>query len=354
MTKKELYNKQNKEFLQKKLQNEPFERITYSFYRYVNIASPENLRDELYLEWNNLDILGRIYIAHEGINAQISIPEPNWDDFVTKLYHRNEFSNIPFKIAVEDECESFLKLIIRIKTQIVADGLIEVEEYDLTNIGNHLTAKEFNEAMDEDGTIIVDVRNYYESEVGHFEDAICPDVDTFKESLPAIKELLKGHEDNKVLLYCTGGIRCEKTSAYLKHNNFNDVNQLQGGIISYSHQIKSEKIESKFKGKNFVFDMRMGERITDEIISNCHQCDESADSHTNCKNQACHILFIQCERCANEFGGCCSQECHEYSKLSIEDQRELRKDPHKPAPMLKFKDRVRPKLNELAEKRKND
>ena len=351
MTKPELFNKKSTTDLQIKLQNEPFERITCSFYRYIKINSPEAMRDALYLEWNALNVLGRIYLAHEGINAQISVPKPNWDEFIAKLYLRSEFDKMPFKIAVEDEHESFFKLIIRIKPQIVADGLIN-EEYDLSNIGNHLSAKEFNDAMDEDGTIIVDVRNHYESEVGHFKNAICPDVDTFKESLPVIKELLKGHEDDKVLLYCTGGIRCEKTSAYLKHNNFNDVNQLQGGIISYSHQIKSEHIESKFIGKNFVFDKRMGERITDAVISNCHQCDEPADSHTNCKNQACHILFIQCKNCDEKFGGCCSQECHEFSNLSIEEQRELRKDPEKAAPMLIFKDRVRPKLKDLAEKRR--
>ena len=351
MTKLELFNKKSRKNLQEKLQNEPFERVTCSFYRYVEIRSPEAIRDVLYLEWTELNVLGRIYLAHEGINAQISVPEPRWDEFVSKLYDRKEFANVSFKIAIEEGNESFLKLIIRIKPQIVADGLNH-EKYDLLNIGKHLSAKEFNEAMDEEGTIIVDVRNHYESEVGHFEDAICPDVDTFKESLPIIKELIKGHEDDKILLYCTGGIRCEKTSAYLKHNNFNDVNQLQGGIISYSHQIKSEHIESKFVGKNFVFDKRMGERITDVVISNCHQCDESADSHTNCKNQACHILFIQCENCDEKFAGCCSQECHEFSNLSIEEQRELRKDPEKAAPMLIFKDRVRPKLKDLAEKRR--
>ena len=352
MTKPELYNKKCGSDLQKKLQNEPFERITCSFYRYVKIDSPQTMRDSLYVEWNKLNVLGRIYLAHEGVNAQISVPKPNWDDFIAKLHHQNEFDNMPIKIAVEDANESFLKLIIRIKTQIVADGLID-EEYDLSNIGNHLSAKKFNEAMEENGTIIVDVRNHYESEVGHFENAICPDVDTFKESLPVIKELLRGHENDKILLYCTGGIRCEKTSAYLRHNNFNDVNQLQGGIISYSHQLNTKNIDSKFKGKNFVFDKRMGEKITDEVISNCHQCDDPADSHTNCKNQACHILFIQCENCGEKFGGCCSQECHEFSKLSIEEQRKLRKDPEKAAPMLIFKDRVRPKLKDLAEKRRN-
>ena len=353
MAKPELFNKKSTLELEKQLQNESFERITCSFYRYVKIASPKEMRDSLYLEWAELNILGRIYLAYEGVNAQISVPENEWDNFVSKLYNHTEFDKMSFKIAIEDEQESFLKLIIRIKPQIVADGLID-DEYDLSNIGKHLSAKEFNNAMDKEGTLVVDVRNHYESEVGHFEDAICPDVDTFKESLPIIKELLKGHEDDKVLLYCTGGIRCEKTSAYLKHNNFTDVNQLHGGIINYSHQIKAENIESKFKGKNFVFDKRMGEKITNDIISNCHQCNEPADSHTNCKNQACHILFIQCEICDEKFGGCCSKECYFFSKLSIEEQRERRKDPNKAAPMLAFKDRVRPKLKDLADKRRKN
>lgn len=350
MAKPELFNKKSKSDLQNQVENELFERITCSFYRYVKIDFPKAMRDSLYLEWAELNILGRIYLAHEGVNAQISVPEHEWDNFVSKLYHRTEFDKMPFKIAIEDEQESFLKLIIRIKPQIVADGLID-DEYDLSNIGKHLSAKEFNNAMDKEGTIVVDVRNHYESEVGHFENAICPDVDTFKESLPIIKKLLKGHEDDKVLLYCTGGIRCEKTSAYLKNNNFTDVNQLHGGIISYSHEIKAENIESKFKGKNFVFDNRMGEKITDDVISNCHQCDEPADSHTNCKNQACHILFIQCGSCDGKYNGCCSIECYSFSKLPIDEQHKYRKDPKKAAPMLVFKDRVRPKLKDLANKK---
>ena len=346
MSKADLFNKKGSEDLEKKLKLENFERITCSFYQYTPIDSPEILRNKLYLEWNELKVLGRVYLANEGINAQISIPKKNWNHFVNKLYFYDEFNNIPFKIAVENNNESFIKLIIRTKNQIVADGLIE-QEYDLSNIGTRLTAKQFNDAMELDKTIVIDVRNHYESEVGHFEHAICPDVDTFKESLPVIKELLKGHEEDKVLLYCTGGIRCEKTSAYLKYHNFKDVNQLEGGIISYSHQIKTKKINSKFRGKNFVFDKRMGERITDEVISNCHQCDKPSDSHINCKNQACHILFIQCDKCNKEFSGSCSKECQNIAKLPIEEQREIRKIPTQADPLMVFKNRIRPKLKEI-------
>ena len=148
MAKPQLFNKKSKPDLQEKLQNEHFERITCSFYRYVKINSPEVIRDALYLDWNKLNILGRIYLAHEGINAQISVPEPQWDDFVSKLYQREEFKDMPFNIAIKQDNESFLKLIFKIKPQIVADGLHN-KQYDLSNIGNYLSAKEFNEAINQ-------------------------------------------------------------------------------------------------------------------------------------------------------------------------------------------------------------
>src|SRR5690606_38175713 len=119
-------------------------------------------------------------------------------------------------------------------------------------------------------TLVVDMRNHYESEVGHFENAICPDVDTFREALPKVADELKGQKDKNVLLYCTGGIRCEKASAYFKHQGFQKVYQLHGGIIQYAHEIKEKGLPSKFKGKNFVFDERVGERITADVLSECH------------------------------------------------------------------------------------
>ena len=341
MTKPELFNKKSKSELKKILEKENYERLTCSFYRYVRINKPKYLRNQLYTEFKDLDILGRIYIAKEGINAQISVPKNNWDKFVNQLQSKDEFNNMEFRIALESKNDSFIKLIIKVKTQIVADGLQD-NEYDLSNIGNYLSAREFNRSMDQEDTILVDVRNQYESEVGHFEGAICPDVDTFKDSLPIIKKILKGRENDKILLYCTGGIRCEKTSAYLKHHKFQNVNQLKGGIISYAHEVKSDNIKSKFVGKNFVFDNRMGERITNDVISKCHQCNESSDRHTNCKNQSCHILFIQCQKCNEKFQGCCSFECADIANLPIEKQRILRKNNK-----LKkdtFKNRLRPKI----------
>ena len=344
----QLYNKIDKNVLKQRLMDEPFKRKTISFYRYVIIDDPQTLRDELYLNWKKLGCFGRIYLATEGINAQMSVPEHNWDKFMESLYSYELFKDVPFKVAVEDDGKSFYKLVIKTRNQIVADGL-KPHDYDVTNVGKHLTAKEWNEAMDDPNTVIVDMRNHYESEIGHFENAVCPDSDTFRDELPMVLQKLEEQKDKKVLLYCTGGIRCEKTSSYLKHHGFEDVNQLLGGIIDYKRQIDSEGLENKFIGKNFVFDERLGERISGEIISNCHQCGKPCDTHTNCKNDACHLLFIQCEECAKKYDGCCTPECQDFIHLPIEEQRELRRGEAKLGDQRNVfkKGRVRPKLTEI-------
>ena len=203
------------------------------------------------------------------------------------------------------------------------------ETFDVTNIGVHLKAKEFNQILDDPNTIVVDFRNHYESEIGHFKGAITPDVETFRESLPIINEQLQDYkEDKNLVMYCTGGIRCEKASAYYKHKGFKNVFQLEGGIIEYTRQVKDQGLENKFLGKNFVFDHRRSERISDDVISNCHQCGSPFDSHTNCANEGCHLLFIQCDVCAEKMEHTCSDECHQIIQLPFEQQKELRKGTH--------------------------
>ena len=325
--KKKLYNQKDRPQLKAELAAEKFTRMTCSFYRYVNIDNPNALRDELYKEWIELNVLGRVYIAEEGINAQISIPAPKFDTFIELLNKRVYLADMPIKHAVE-EGKSFIKLAIRLKKEIVAYNVPE-DEYNMSQVGTHLNASEFNKALESPDTVVVDMRNYYESEVGHFHNAILPDVERSQELLPEVKSLLQNNEDKEVLLYCTGGIRCEKASSYLLHHGFKDVKQLKGGIIQYAQDVKTENIDSKFIGSNFVFDQRLEERITDDIISKCHQCGNSSDTHTDCLNQACHILFIQCEKCREKFEGCCSTECQDFAALPIEEQRVLRKDPKK-------------------------
>ncbi len=321
--KKHLLNKLSKEEALKRLNSEDFKRVTVSFYRYVIIDHPHTLRDVLFQEWNKLQVFGRIYVAHEGINAQLSVPEHLWEKFSASVHRRKEFENIPFKKAVQDNGKSFFKLIIKVRKQIVADGL-PIDQFDVTNVGNHLSAEEWNKAMEE-GAIVVDMRNHYESEIGHFEGAICPQSETFKEELHEVKGMLEGKEGEKVLLYCTGGIRCEKTSSYLKHHGFEDVNQLHGGIIDYARQLENNKeLANKFKGKNFVFDERLAEPISTEVISACHQCGAPSDTHVNCKNVNCNLLFIQCDACQKKNQRCCTPVCLEMAKLPNEEQKMLR------------------------------
>ena len=326
--KKGMFNKLSKQQAMRLLKKETIKRKTVSFYKYIILDHPDKLRDELYAAWKDLGVLGRIYLAQEGINAQLSVPINNWDAFRNNLYSKKGFLNMPIKIAIEDDGLSFFKLTIKVRKQIVADGL-KIDEYDVTNVGKHLNAKQWNDAM-ENGAVVVDMRNHYESEIGRFKGAICPDAETFKDELPMVKDMLQGKEDKQVLLYCTGGIRCEKASAYLKHHGFNDVNQLHGGVIDYVRQLNDDlSIKNKFTGKNFVFDERRGERVSGDIISNCHQCGKPFDTHVNCANVNCNLLFLQCDSCKIKFKNCCSVECVEVVNLPADLQKKIRKGSEK-------------------------
>jgi UPF0176 protein len=301
------------------------DRLTISFYQYFKIENPQSFRDKLFLEWNALDVLGRIYVSFEGINAQLSVTSENFYALKDQLDSISFLKNIRLNVAIEHDNKSFLKLKVKIRNKIVADGLND-ETFDVTNIGVHLNAEEFNEMLANPDTVCVDMRNHYESEIGHFDGAVTPNVDTFRASLDIIEEDLKENkEDKNLLMYCTGGIRCEKASAYYKHKGFKNVFQLEGGIIEYTRQIKQEGIENKFIGKNFVFDQRRSERITEDVVSNCHQCGKACDTHTNCANDGCHLLFIQCDACSEAMENTCSSNCQETIQLSFEEQKELRK-----------------------------
>ena len=319
-----LANKKSKEELLRDLAKENFKRIIISFYRYVPISEPHKLRDELFLKWSELRCLGRIYLAKEGINAQMNVPEPQWDAFISHLYSYPEFNGIHVKRAVEEKNISFYKLIVKVRKKIVADG-IDDPNFNPSLTGQYLNAEEFNRMLDRPDVIVVDMRNHYESKVGRFEKAICPDAETFREEIPKVTELLKGKENQPILMYCTGGIRCEKASAYLRYKGFKEVYHLRGGIIQYAHELKSKGLSSRFKGLNFVFDERLGERITDDVLANCHTCGKPCDRYINCKNDACHLLFIQCEECEAKMNGCCCESCREISLLPLEVQKELRR-----------------------------
>ncbi|SHE48806.1 UPF0176 protein [Arenibacter palladensis] len=321
----QLYNTLSAKEREALIEEAGLERLTISFYQYARIGNPSIFRNHLFIHWNELDVLGRIYVAHEGINAQLSVPAVNFNAFKAHLDSITFLENVRLNIAIEQDNKSFLKLKVKVREKIVADGLND-DSFDVTNKGIHVDAVKFNELIEDSDTILVDMRNHYESEIGHFKNAITPDVDTFRDSLDIIEKDLADHkEDKKLVMYCTGGIRCEKASAYYKHKGFKNVYQLEGGIIEYTRQVKNLKLENKFLGKNFVFDHRRGERITDDIIANCHQCGSPCDNHVNCANEACHLLFIQCDSCAEAMNNCCSVECKEIHELPFEEQKKLRK-----------------------------
>ena len=303
-------NRKSKEELLNNLQNENFCRKTLSFYRYVKIEHPKAMRDFLFDKFLKLGCLGRIYVASEGINAQMNVPEHNWQAFDNFIQNTPEFSGMQYKVAVEEKgLSSFIKLIVKVREKIVADGLDD-KTFDPANTGAYALAEDVNSMIDR-GVTVIDMRNMYEAAVGHFENAKIMDVDTFREQLKKVHEMFRDKKDEEVLLYCTGGIRCEKASAWMKHNGFKNVKHIKGGIIDYAHRVKELGLQNKFRGKNFVFDERLVESVSDEIISFCQICDtEKSANYIHCKNLSCHMLFICCQKCEKKLGGYCGVVCN--------------------------------------------
>ncbi len=319
-----LHNRVSRQELKDRIKQDPTPRTTVSFYCYFKIDDPVEFRNTLYKNLAALGVLGRIYVAHEGINAQISLPANQLEGVKNFLYSYTELNGLRLNIAVDDDGKSFYVLDVKVRNKIVADGILD-PSFDMNNKGRYVTAEEFNELTCDPGTVVMDMRNHYEFEVGHFEKAIEVPSDTFRDQLPMAVDMMKNDKERNIIMYCTGGIRCEKASAFMLHQGFKNVFHLEGGIIHYANQVKEKGLFNKFHGKNFVFDQRLGERITDEVIAKCHQCGQPADTHVNCINDACHLLFIQCDNCKEKFQNCCSKECLDFIHMPEEQQKELRK-----------------------------
>lgn len=321
---KVLHNRISRKELKERILNDPTPRTTISFYQYFFIEDPQAFRNAFYLQLTELGVLGRIYIASEGINAQINVPTENLEKFRQTLDGIPGLENLRLNIAVDDNGKSFFVLDIKVKRRIVADGITD-KDFDMQNKGRYVNAEEFNRLTEDPDTIVIDMRNHYEYEVGHFDNAIEIPSDTFREQLPMAVNMMKDKKEKNIIMYCTGGIRCEKASAFMKHKGFTNVFHLEGGIIHYTRQAREKGLTNKFIGKNFVFDDRLGERISADVIAQCHQCGKPCDTHVNCVNEACHLLFIQCEECKVKYEGCCSTECQEFIHLPEEVQKEKRK-----------------------------
>jgi UPF0176 protein len=338
-----LHNRVSQKELKERLLRETEPRTTISFYRYFSIEDPAAFRDTLYAALAALQVFGRIYVAHEGINAQVSVPTNSYEDLKKLLDQIYGLQNLRLNVAVDDDGKSFWVLKIKVRDKIVADGITD-PAFSMTKKGKYVAAEEFNRLTTDPETVVVDMRNHYEYEVGHFENAIEVPSDTFREQLPMAVQMLENNKDKNIIMYCTGGIRCEKASAFMLHAGFKNVYHLEGGIIQYAKQVKEQGLENKFKGKNFVFDNRLGERITDEIIATCHQCGQPADTHVNCRNEGCHLLFIQCDACKEKYNGCCSSGCQEVLHLPEAEQKERRKGIVKGQNVFNKSRRLRPKL----------
>src|SRR6187549_2517173 len=341
-----LHNRISRKELKELIKNDPTPRITISFYCYFKIEDPAQFRNDLYRKLKEIGVLGRIYVASEGINAQISLPTDNLTAFKTYLYSIEPLNGLRLNVAVDDDGKSFYVLDIKVRNKIVADGIHD-PLFDMANRGRYVNVEQFNKLTNDPNTIVIDMRNHYEYEVGHFEKAIEIPSDTFREQLPMAVDMMKDKKDKNIIMYCTGGIRCEKASAYMLHHGFNHVYHLEGGIINYAREVKAAGLDTKFVGKNFVFDDRLGERITEDIIAKCHQCGKPCDTHINCANNGCHLLFIQCDECKQQYNGCCSIECKETIHLPLERQKQIRKGIDKGRNVFnKSKSRLRPRLNE--------
>jgi UPF0176 protein len=318
----QLHNRISRRELKERIQNDPTPRTTISFYCYFEIKEPDLFRNQLYKELKGLDVLGRIYLAEEGINAQVSVPTAQFEAFKTYLYSHEPLNGLRLNIAVDDG-KSFYVLDIKVRKKIVADGIGD-PAFSMANRGRYVDAAQFNELTNDPNTVVIDMRNHYEYEVGHFEKAMEVPSDTFRDQLPMAADMMKADKEKNIIMYCTGGIRCEKASAYMLHKGFKNVFHLEGGIINYVNQVKEKGLDNKFHGKNFVFDQRLGERVTDEVIASCHQCGKPADTHVNCVNDACHLLFIQCDECRQKMEGTCSQDCLDFIHLPEEEQKKKR------------------------------
>lgn len=280
------------------------------FYKYVDIEDPEYFARKHLKFCKEIGVKGRVLVAKEGINGTVSGTIEQATTYMEHLHNNPLFADMEFKID-EAEGHAFKRISVKSRTEIVTLKLEDdINPNELT--GNYLEPKEFYEAMQDDDVIIIDARNDYEYDIGHFRNAIKPDVKAFRDLPNWIQENLSEHKDKKILTYCTGGIRCEKFSGWLVKAGFQDVNQLHGGIVKYG---KDEEVQgSLWDGKCFVFDDRMAvpiNRKEDIIVGKCHHCSKPEDHYVNCKNPECDKLHISCSNCYEQYDGYCSHACRE-------------------------------------------
>jgi len=273
------------------------------FYKFEKIQNPERFSKEQLKFCKEIGVLGKILVAEEGINGSISGTKEQVERYKEFLRLKEGFSDIVFKEELSEN-HPFTKMVSRVKKEIVRIGV----PVDLSKRGKRLSPKEFLNLYESgEDFILLDARNDYEYNVGRFKNAINSDIKTFRQ-FPKVAEKFKDKKDKKIIMYCTGGIRCEKASAYFIEQGFKDVSQLEGGIITFRQQFP----DTVWNGKCFVFDKRLLTSDTDEKnppITKCEQCGELCDLYRNCKNPSCDELVIMCLDCEKKMNACCSDKC---------------------------------------------
>lgn len=276
-----------------------------SFYKYVDVYDPESLAKE-HLAWcAENGIKGKVYLAKEGINGSVFGDEETTDKYKEQLKSYKIFNDIWFKETITDKI-AFTKMHVRVKPEIVNSRLLNTRlENTAPKITPERLVKFYEEKKD---FMIVDARNWYESKIGRFKNAITPQITHFRE-WPKVVESLKEHKDKTIVTYCTGGIRCEKASAYMKEQGFKDVYQIDGGILNFIQKFP----DTYWEGGMFVFDnRRVYEPNTKEELkytSNCHFCGKPTSYHINCHNLDCDKIIVCCHECKSKNEYCCSDEC---------------------------------------------
>lgn len=284
------------------------------YYCYTPIEDPEAFREEHHRFCLALNLLGRIIVAAEGLNGTVSGLAEDCEQYMQHLKADPRFAGTDFKVEVSDK-HVFAKLHVRHKPEIVHASLRHVKPYEKTGV--HLSPSEFKKLKDQEDVVLVDVRSDYEYSVGKFKNAITLDLENFRD-FPEKVEHLKQFKDKKVITYCTGGVKCEKASAFLLEKGFENVYQLHGGIIKYGLEEGGED----FEGKCYVFDNRLTvdvNQVNPTVISRCHVCQEPSDRLVNCANPVCNIHVAICEKCGEALHGACSSECSNHPQVRSYD-----------------------------------
>lgn len=290
------------------------EYLILAYYHFSKIQNPQEFVKLHKQFFKNRDVKGRIYISYEGINGQMSGQKEDCLSYMSWLKAQSGFEDVEFKVDNHNE-NIFFKLTVKERKQLVAFD----RQVDLTKKGPHLSPEEWKAHLEDDSQdyILIDTRNDYETKIGHFKDAELPNCQSFREFADYTKhELLEKRGvslNKKILMYCTGGIRCEYYSAYMREQGFNNVYQLEGGVINYAHQYQDEH----WRGKLFVFDDRLVTKLGEEpnCISTCQHCNQQEDTYYNCANMDCNYLFICCQSCLEKHVGCCKESCKSANRV---------------------------------------